>query len=70
MTVKLVAVAEDQLTTVLSSAAAADDLPDVIGALPLNGVNQLRTDDVLDTDAAKRSSTGSARTRSYPRRWS
>ncbi len=53
MTVKLVAVAEDQLTTVLSSAAAADDMPDAIAALSLNGINQLRTDDVLDTEAAK-----------------
>lgn len=51
-TVKLVTVAEDQLTTTLTSAAAANDLPDVIGALSLNGVNQLRTDDLLDTDAA------------------
>jgi multiple sugar transport system substrate-binding protein len=51
--VKLVAVAEDQLTTVLTSAAAAKDLPDVIGALSLNGMNQLRTDDLVDPDAAK-----------------
>ena len=51
-TVELVAVGEDQLTTALTSAAAADDLPDVIGALSLNGVNQLATDDLLDTDAA------------------
>jgi multiple sugar transport system substrate-binding protein len=51
-TVKLVAVAEDQLTTVLTSAAAADDLPDVIGALSLNGMNQLRTDDLVDPEAA------------------
>jgi multiple sugar transport system substrate-binding protein len=51
-TVKLVAVAEDQLTTVLTSAAAANDLPDVIGALSLNGMNQLRTDDLVDSDAA------------------
>jgi len=51
--VKLVAVAEDQLTTVLTSAAAANDLPDVIGALSLNGMNQLRTDDLVDPDAAK-----------------
>jgi multiple sugar transport system substrate-binding protein len=49
---KLVAVAEGQLTTVLSSAAASDELPDVIGALSLPIVNQLRTDDLLDTDAA------------------
>lgn len=51
--VKLVAVGEDQLTTVLTSAAAAKDLPDVIGALSLNGVNQLETDDLSDTDAAQ-----------------
>jgi multiple sugar transport system substrate-binding protein len=49
---KLVAVAEGQLATVLSSAASADELPDVIGALSLPLVNQLRTDDLLDTDAA------------------
>jgi multiple sugar transport system substrate-binding protein len=52
-TVKLVAVAEDQLTTVLTSAAAANDLPDAIAALSLNGMNQLRTDDLVDPDAAK-----------------
>src|SRR4030095_12813840 len=51
--VKLVAVAADQLTTVLTSAAAANDLPDVIGALSINGMNQLRTDDLVDPDAAK-----------------
>ena len=51
-TVKLVAVAEDQLTTVLTASAAADDLPDVIGALSLNGMNQLRTDDLVDGEAA------------------
>ncbi len=38
----------------LTSAAAANELPDVIAALSLNGVNQLRTDDLLDTDAADR----------------
>ena len=52
LTVELVAVAEDQLTTTLTSAAAADDLPDLIAALSLNGINQLRTDELLDTDAA------------------
>ena len=51
-TVELVAVGEDQLTTALTSAAAADDLPDVIGALSLNGVNQLDTDELLDSAAA------------------
>jgi multiple sugar transport system substrate-binding protein len=49
---KLVAVAEGQLATVLSSAASANELPDVIGALSLPLINQLRTDELLDTDAA------------------
>src|SRR5215212_11753880 len=52
-TVKLVAIAEDQLTTVLTSAAAANDLPDAIAALSLNGMNQLRTDDLVDPEPAK-----------------
>ena len=52
-TVKLVAIAEDQLTSVLTSAAAANDLPDAIAALSLNGMNQLRTDDLVDPEAAK-----------------
>ena len=52
-TVKLVAVAEDQLTTVLTSAAAANELPDAIAALSLNGVNQLKTDELVDSDVAK-----------------
>jgi multiple sugar transport system substrate-binding protein len=49
---KLVAVAEAQLTTVLTSAASSGELPDVIGAVPLPIVNQLRTDELLDTAAA------------------
>jgi multiple sugar transport system substrate-binding protein len=49
---KLVAVAEAQLTTVLSSAASSGELPDVIGALSLPIINQLRTDELLDTAAA------------------
>jgi multiple sugar transport system substrate-binding protein len=52
-TIKLVAIAEDQLTTTLTSAAAANDLPDAIAALSLNGMNQLRTDDLVDPEAAK-----------------
>jgi multiple sugar transport system substrate-binding protein len=52
VTVELVPVAEDQLTTTLTSAAAANDLPDAIAALSLNGINQLQTDELLDTDAA------------------
>ena len=50
--VKLVAVAEDQLTTALTSAAASGDMPDAIAAVPLNSVQQFATDDLLDTDAA------------------
>ena len=52
-TVKLVAIAENHLTTTLTSAAAANDLPDAIAALSLNGMNQLRTDDLVDPEAAK-----------------
>jgi multiple sugar transport system substrate-binding protein len=51
--IKLVTVAEDQLETVLSSAVAAKQAPDVIGALSINGVNQLASDELLDTNAAK-----------------
>jgi multiple sugar transport system substrate-binding protein len=50
--VKLVAIGEDQLSSVLSSSAAAGELPDVIGALSLNSTNQLKIDEVLDTGAA------------------
>ncbi|XVS67768.1 ABC transporter substrate-binding protein [Actinosynnema sp. CA-299493] len=50
---ELVAVAENQLTTVLTSAAAADELPDVIGSISLPIMSQLRTDDLLDTEAAE-----------------
>lgn len=49
---KLVAVAEDQLATVLASAAAGNNLPDAIGAVSMNAVNQLNTDKLLDTTAA------------------
>ncbi|MCA1655937.1 MAG: extracellular solute-binding protein, partial [Pseudonocardiaceae bacterium] len=49
---ELVAIAEDQLTTVLTSAATSGELPDVIGAIPLPMVNRMRTDELLDTEAA------------------
>lgn len=49
---KLVAVGENQLTTVLASAAASDELPDVIAAVSLPIMSQMRTDDLLDTEAA------------------
>jgi multiple sugar transport system substrate-binding protein len=49
--VKLVAVAEDQFNQILTSNAAAGDLPDVIGALPLGAVRTLSSNDLIDTDA-------------------
>ncbi len=52
--VELVAVAEDQFNQVLTSNAAAGDLPDVIGALPLGALRTLSTNDLVDTDAVSR----------------
>jgi multiple sugar transport system substrate-binding protein len=49
--VKLVAVAEDQFNQILTSNAAAGDLPDVIGAIPLGAVRTLSSNDLIDTDA-------------------
>ncbi|MEV0718037.1 extracellular solute-binding protein, partial [Asanoa sp. NPDC050611] len=51
--VKIVATDENQFTSLVTSAAAAGQLPDVIGALPLAAVAQMATNDLLDTDAAK-----------------
>jgi multiple sugar transport system substrate-binding protein len=48
--VKLVGVAEDQFSQVVTSAAAAGDLPDVIGALPLASIRELEANDLLDTE--------------------
>ncbi|MEV6153791.1 extracellular solute-binding protein [Nonomuraea sp. NPDC052129] len=48
--VKLVGVAEDQFSQVITSAAAAGDLPDVIGALPLASIRELEANDLLDTE--------------------
>jgi len=50
--VELVGIDEDQFNQLLTSAAAADELPDVVGALPLSGVQFLATNDLVDTDAA------------------
>lgn len=50
--VELVAVAEDQLSTVLTSAAASGELPDAIAAVPLTSIYQFQIDDLLDTEAA------------------
>ncbi|MFC4114888.1 ABC transporter substrate-binding protein [Nonomuraea zeae] len=48
--VKLVGVGEDQFSQTMTAAAAADDLPDVIGALPLSAVRELEANDLLDTE--------------------
>jgi multiple sugar transport system substrate-binding protein len=50
LTVELVPVAEDQLSTVLTSAAAADKLPDAIAVVPIGAVQRLATDQLIDTE--------------------
>lgn len=50
--IELVAIAEDQLATVLATSAASGDLPDAIGAVSLNSLNSLNNDGVIDADAA------------------
>jgi len=52
--VKIVAVAEDQFDQAITSAAAADTLPDVVAALPLSALRTLESGDLLDTDTAKK----------------
>lgn len=49
--VDLVGVAEDQFNQLLTSAAAAGDLPDVIGSISLAQVRTLAANDLADTDA-------------------
>ncbi len=49
--VKLTAVAEDQFNQILTSNAAAGDLPDVIGGLPLGQVRTLSANQLVDTEA-------------------
>ncbi|WP_219418243.1 ABC transporter substrate-binding protein [Pseudonocardia nigra] len=48
--VELVGVEEDQFNQVLTSAAAAGDLPDVIGSTPLAQVRTLAANDLVDTE--------------------
>jgi multiple sugar transport system substrate-binding protein len=50
--VELVPTGETQLTTVLTSAAATNELPDLLAAVSLNSVYQLQLDELLDNDAA------------------
>ena len=52
--VNIVAVAEDQFDQAITSAAAADTLPDVVAALPLSALRTLESGDLLDTDTAKK----------------
>jgi multiple sugar transport system substrate-binding protein len=52
VTVRVVAIAEDQLATQIQSASAAGTLPDVMGPLSLGFVQNLATDDLADPDAA------------------
>jgi multiple sugar transport system substrate-binding protein len=49
--VELVAVAEDQFNQLLTSSAAAGDLPDVIGGISLPQVRTLSSNQLIDTDA-------------------
>jgi multiple sugar transport system substrate-binding protein len=51
--VKLVGIAEDQYSQLLTSAAAAGKLPDVIGALSLAGVRELAVNDLSNSDVAE-----------------
>jgi multiple sugar transport system substrate-binding protein len=52
--VNIVAVAEDQFDQAITSAAAADTLPDVVAALPLGPLRTLESGGLLDTDTAKK----------------
>ncbi|MEO6512036.1 MAG: extracellular solute-binding protein, partial [Nocardioides sp.] len=49
--VELTAVAEDQFNQILTSNAAAGDLPDVMGGIPLGQIRTLSANELLDTDA-------------------
>jgi multiple sugar transport system substrate-binding protein len=51
--VKLVGVAEDQFSTLVTSSAAAGNLPDVIGALPVSDADQLAKEKIADSAAAE-----------------
>jgi multiple sugar transport system substrate-binding protein len=50
--VNLVGIAEDQFSTLVTSAAAAGNLPDVIGALPVSDADQLAQENIADAAAA------------------
>lgn len=50
---KQVAVPEDQLATLMTNAAAAGDLPDVVLATPLDQSQQYAAEEIFDADAAQ-----------------
>jgi multiple sugar transport system substrate-binding protein len=50
---KLVAVPEDQLATLMTNAAAADELPDVVLATPLDQSQQYAQEEIFDSEAAQ-----------------
>jgi multiple sugar transport system substrate-binding protein len=50
--VELVGVEEDQINQVLTAAAAAGELPDVIGSIPLSFVRTLAANDLVNSEAA------------------
>jgi multiple sugar transport system substrate-binding protein len=50
--VNLVGIAENQFSTLVTSAAAAGNLPDVIGALPVSDADQLAKENIADSAAA------------------
>ncbi|TDN90795.1 extracellular solute-binding protein [Microbacterium sp. BK668] len=49
--VEVVSVAEDQFSQLITSSAAAGDLPDVIGGISLPQVRTLSANELIDTDA-------------------
>lgn len=51
--VELVGVAENQLPQLIMSAAAAGNLPDVIGAMPMSQVWQMHGNDLLNTEVTE-----------------
>lgn len=51
VTVQLVAVAEDQFNQLLLSSAAAGDLPDVVGGVPLGQVRTMSSNELIDPEA-------------------
>jgi multiple sugar transport system substrate-binding protein len=50
---KLVAVPEDQLATLMTNAAAAGELPDVVLGTPLDQSQQYAQEDIFDSEAAQ-----------------